>query len=533
MEETEGLDLRRYVGVLIRYWWLILLLPVVSGTYGYWSASQQPEVYRASARILVQQSVAPSLGDLALSSALGSAYAELIRTRPVLSRVEEQLDGLALGSVVATTGGSSQILTIRVDHSSPDSAALVANTVAEVFILHTQEQRLAQIARLQSIAAAQGVTNTGEFTAAQLSALDSLSILEPALVPAGPLSNNRARNTLGFFMLGFGAALLLAFLLEHFRNRVDSPDLVERLFGLTTLGMIAQWSRKEVGPGELVMSARPRSHYAEAFRHLRANIQFVAGPRQANTFVVTSAGPLDGKTTVMTNLSVAIAQEGKRVIAIDCDLRRPFLHRTFRLPNNAGVSNFLSDPTTDLNSIIQPTSVAGLYLIPSGPRPPNPAELLASPRMRVLLNQLQQEADVVIVDSPPLLAVVDAAILGAIVDGTIVVANTQATRQESFRTALQNLEKASAYILGVVLQKVKLRRLGYGSGYGYSYYSYYYYNYEYGVDRDGSGVGPTPLHVAALRWLRKNIRRNRSSRRRSLARRDRERLYTSAPKDEE
>jgi len=334
-------------------------------------------------------------------------------------------------------------------------------------------------------------------------------------------------------MLGFGAALLLAFLLEHFRNRVDSPDLVERLFGLTTLGMIAQWSRKEVGPGELVMSARPRSHYAEAFRHLRANIQFVAGPRQANTFVVTSAGPLDGKTTVMTNLSVAIAQEGKRVIAIDCDLRRPFLHRTFRLPNNAGVSNFLSDPTTDLNSIIQPTSVAGLYLIPSGPRPPNPAELLASPRMRVLLNQLQQEADVVIVDSPPLLAVVDAAILGAIVDGTIVVANTQATRQESFRTALQNLEKASAYILGVVLQKVKLRRLGYGSGYGYSYYSYYYYNYEYGVDRDGSGVGPTPLHVAALRWLRKNIRRNRSSRRRSLARRDRERLYTSAPKDEE
>ena len=532
MEETEGLDLRRYVGVLIRYWWLVLFLPVVAGTYGYWSASRQPEVYRASAKILVQQSATPSLGDLQLSTALASAYAELIRTRPVLSRVEEQIN-VPLGNIATITGGSAQILTVRVEHSSAEASALVANTVAEVFIQHTQEQRLAEIARLQSIAAAQGVTNTGEFTAAQLSALDSLSILEPALAPIAPLSNNAARNGFAFLILGLGAAVLLAFLLEHFRNRVDSPDLVERHFGLTTLGMIAQWSRKEVGPGEMVMNVRPRSHYAEAFRHLRANIQFVAGPRQANTFVVTSAGPLDGKTTVMTNLSVAIAQEGKRVIAIDCDLRRPFLHRSFRLPNNVGVSNFLSDPTTDLHSIIQPTSVAGLYLIPSGPRPPNPAELLASPRMRVLLNQLQQEADTVIVDSPPLLAVVDAAILGALVDGTIVVANTQATRQESFRTALQNLQKANAHVLGVVLQKVKLRRLGYGYGYGYSYYSYYYYNYEYGVDRDGSGVGPRPLHVSALKWLRRTIKRNRSSRRRNLARRDRERLYTSAPKEEE
>ena len=234
----------------------------------------------------------------------------------------------------------------------------------------------------------------------------------------------------------------------------------------------------------LVVWEAPTSGFAEAFRQIRANLQFATAAHPGGLLVVSSAEPGEGKSTILANLAVALAQSGKRVVLVDADLRRPTLHRLLKVEQREpGLSNLLADMDVDFGDVIQRTGVEGVDIIASGPSPPNPAELLGSPRMGQTFDYLRGEYDSVLVDSPPVLAVADASILAAQVDGVLFVLDGSHTRSSSLQAAVDTIRKAEVNITGVIMNKLKRPGLGYGYRYPYYYYYYHsYYRYYYGGD---------------------------------------------------
>ncbi len=212
---------------------------------------------------------------------------------------------------------------------------------------------------------------------------------------------------------------------------------------------------------DLITLRDPRAPAAEAYRTLRTNIQFSSLERTLHTLLVTSSAPDEGKSTTLANLAVTMAQAELRVILVDCDLRRPALHSIFGLPNDAGFTNLLLDAAAPIP--FQATEVEGLRLLTSGPLPPQPADLLGSRRMDAAIERLKAEADIVLFDAPPIIAVTDAAVLATKLDGVLLVAKSGRTRRDRAREAVQLLQKVNARVLGVVLTNAKLEKDGYGS----------------------------------------------------------------------
>jgi capsular exopolysaccharide synthesis family protein len=205
----------------------------------------------------------------------------------------------------------------------------------------------------------------------------------------------------------------------------------------------------------LITVADPRSPVSEAYRTLRTNLDFSSLDKPIKTMLVTSAGPEEGKSTVLANLAVTTAQTGRKVILVDCDLRRPTLHNTFNLKNTVGLTTMIVDDTAMESPPLQDTGVEGLQLVPSGPLPPNPSELLGSRRMEEIIAALLERADVVLFDAPPVVAVTDAAVLATKVDGVLLVINAGGTKRDYARTAKIRLEKVNANLLGAVLNNVR------------------------------------------------------------------------------
>ncbi len=224
-------------------------------------------------------------------------------------------------------------------------------------------------------------------------------------------------------------------------------------------------STRQVDYHGLVLD-HPRSQVAEAYRNLRTNIQFYNVGEPMRRLLVTSAGPDEGKSTTSANLAITFAQANQRVVLIDADLRRPSLHRMFELSNLVGLTDVMVG-SVDLQEVLLPTAQNGLSVLPTGPIPPNPAEMLGSPRMSELLDQLNQLADFIIIDAPPILAVTDAAVLSSLVDGVILVAASGEVKRDMAQQAVSRLEAVKARMLGVVLNGVEDESSG--------YYSYYYY----------------------------------------------------------
>ena len=201
----------------------------------------------------------------------------------------------------------------------------------------------------------------------------------------------------------------------------------------------------------------PRSAIAEAYRTLRANIEFASVDAPIRTILVTSSIPGEGKTVTAANLAAVFAQAGRRVLLVDADLRKPGVHALFDLPNSSGLTTILRNSEANLDAIAHPTEQEGLRVLTTGPLPPNPAELLGSQRMRMVLERLQDAADLVVFDSPPLLAVTDAAVLSSFLDGTLLVIDAKRSRRRAVRPAKDALTRAGANVFGVVLNRVPAR----------------------------------------------------------------------------
>jgi succinoglycan biosynthesis transport protein ExoP len=301
----------------------------------------------------------------------------------------------------------------------------------------------------------------------------TITLLEqarPGLVPIRP-----KRSTVLFqaLMLGLVVGSGLAYLRDFMDQRLASADEIQGRLGLNILGVLPHMSGRETASVRgMKVQLDPMSDVAEAYRTVRTAIYFGAPEGKTKTILVTSPSPGDGKSTTASNVAIAMAQAGRRVLLIDCDFRKPMQHRVFGLEDGAGLSNLLA-LRVRINDAVKSTSTPGLYLLPCGPIPANPSELLSSENFALLLSKLQDKFHHIVIDSPPVMPVADARILGAFCDMTVLVLRAgKSTRRMSVQ-ACDSLLSVGSRILGVVVNDVPRGRGRYGyTSYGYSGYGY-------------------------------------------------------------
>ncbi|MGC4118205.1 MAG: polysaccharide biosynthesis tyrosine autokinase [Myxococcales bacterium] len=305
---------------------------------------------------------------------------------------------------------------------------------------------------------------------------NNVRILDEAEVVRAPVKPNVRRNLGLAGLMGLLVGVGFAFLLEFQDRTVKSHQDIEAL-GLNFLGLLPSipgGDPTHPAKRDLYIQEQPKSTVAECCRTIRTNLMFMSASNPARRLVVTSAGPQEGKTTTLINMGIVIAQGGQRVVLVDSDMRRPRLHKSFGVPNSVGLSSLIVGEST-LDDAIKSTIIPGLFVLPSGPIPPNPAELLHTDSFKKVVEQLSARFDRVMFDSPPVGAVTDSLVLANQLDGTILVTKMLRTDRDMAERATSSLRDANARLLGAVLNDVDIdkRQYGYYLGYYYSYGRYY------------------------------------------------------------
>jgi capsular exopolysaccharide synthesis family protein len=498
----DRLELRWYFSMIRRWLWLIVACTLLGATSAFVVGSRMTPAYRASATLLVQ-APATSTSDynaILTSERLASTYSKMLSGRPVMEaaiarlELKETPDRLA-GRMRVELVRDTQLIRLSVEHTDPTQAALIANTIAEAFIAQIQAlqaaryadslasmqeqitelsalmeetqariddmgtprtaQEEAQLARLETILAgyrstyATHLRNYEQMRLTAAQSTDNVIVVETAVAPKGPVRPRPLVNAALAAVVGAMLAVGVAFLLEYLDDTIKTLDDVSRTLGLGTLGAIGRLAK---GGEELVVAAQPLSPIAEAFRVLCTNIRFSSVDRPLRTLLVTSPGSLEGKSITVANLAVAMVQAGLRVVAVDADLRCPRLHQLFGLDLGEGLIGALLEERTD--GRLQPVLMEGLRILPAGKMLPNPAKWLGSRRMGKVLAELAEQVEVVLIDSPPVLSVADAAVLARGVDGVLLVLEAGHTRREAARRAVESLRQVGANLVGVVLNAV-------------------------------------------------------------------------------
>ncbi len=448
------MQLGDYLAVLRKQWWVIALTTaVVVAIVGVMSFTATP-IYNATASVFVSLPFGNTAGELFQGSTYVQgqmqSYAELAETPAVLQPVIDDLDlGVSAEdlarNITATTSGETVILAITARATEPQRAAAIANATAV---------SLAEVA--QSLAP----KRTNGDAAVQI---DTIEQAQPPQFQSSPdKRRNLAAALLAGLLLGSGLAFARHFLDKRLRS-------VEEVASETDLPVIGEITVDPgAGPSRVVMRDSPGDPVAEGYRRLRVNLQFLEVSQRPLVCVVTSARPGEGKSTTAVNLAFACAHAGDRVLLIDADLRKPAIDKMLGLVQSAGLTTVLSGRST-LADMIQPAGAdTAIDVLTSGQIPPNPAELLGSSEMVRLLEEARAMYDVVLIDSPPLLPVVDAAILAHDASGAIVVARVNHITRDDVPKAKSQLDQAGARALGIVVNAIRRPA---GSAYRYSYSS--------------------------------------------------------------
>jgi len=534
----------RDFALLLRKWvWLIVLLTVLVAGISFVISRRSTPIYQATATLMVNQAAgvtAPGYSDILTSERLARTYANLLTGWQVLAETSKRLgiDPKYLGTVTVTPVRDTQLLDVKVEGPSPTLVVDIANTLPQVFIEQNQAVQLGRVSQSKATLERE-ISNTeadiARTQAALQNALDdvqrsrletslaqyrstysnlvagyqqiklaeaqstaNLVLSEPAVVPVRPIRPRVLFNTLIAAIVGAILGFAVVLLIDYLDDTVKTADDIYRTSGLSTLGAIARL-RDLTADRQLVTWLHSKAPESEAYRTLRTNIQFSSVDKPVHTLLVTSSGPGEGKSTTAANLALVMAQTGQRVILVDTDLRRPVMHRIFGAPNNVGMTTaLLSGDNIILDQYLQATEVNNLSVLTSGPTPPNPSELLGSHRMAALIDRLSEAADIVIFDSPPVLAVTDAAVLGRQVDGVLLVVDAGKTRDQALNQATSELEKTGAHLLGVALNRLDNRSRGY-------YYYYYYYSDESGGQKRHSSSGRGGGFKLRWPWPRKAL----------------------------
>lgn len=522
------MELKFYTRIIWKWLWLIVLAAAVAAVSSYLAIRSVPRMYQTKTTIMVGrfiQDLDPNTTDFYTGQQLAQTYVQLVRREPILQGALDSLGlsdqmnwNLLAGRVSAGLVGGTQLIEIYVSDTIPNRAKVLADAIAQELVKqspsnpNSQQEDRRKFAEEQMLELEEKISQTKEevddlqvemdaaISARQITSLRSqidtlqdkistwqssyaqfllyleggevnyITIVEQAQVPNVPIAPNVTMNVMMAVGVSIVLALGAAFLIEYIDDTVKTPEDVERTVPLTTLGAIVRIMDEEQSQSPI--SARsPRAQVVEAYRALRTNLQFSMVEKPAASLVVTSPNPVEGKSTTIANLAVVMAQSGMSTILVDADLRRPTLHKKFNLPNAGLTTALLAEQGQSIQDFLQETSVENLRVLTSGSIPPNPAELLVSSRMKQLIKTLEAEADILLFDTPPALAVADAAILASQVGGIVLVVDAGRTRRSLLKRAVEALERTGTPILGVVINRLTARTGGY---YYYQYYQQYY-----------------------------------------------------------
>ena len=386
--------------------------------------------------------------DITLNQKLVSTYRQIIKSRLVLEQVIDKLEldynyEKIYDEVGVTAVEDTEIIRITVTDESASEAARRANEIAAVF-----DKEVKQIYNI-----------------------NNLSVIDVALVPNVPSNDHVLRDAVLAILLGFVFSSAVIFVVFYFDDTIRDTDTMENDLGMPVIAKVF----KDNNGLDLIVDKKPNASASESVRTLRTNLQFASIDSELRTLLVTSSLPGEGKSFISANLAISFAQAGKRVLLIDCDLRKGRQHKMFKVSGKNGLSNLLVTDISEYPKYIVQTKIENLFLLPRGVYPPNPSELLNSKKNQHLLALLKQHFDVIILDGAPIVGLSDSLILSSMVDKVLLVTSINHTPKTEVLNTKRDLENVGANIAGLVANNISARKGHYGS--------YYYY---YGYDEDGN-----------------------------------------------
>ena len=467
--------------------WLLIIGIVVGAAAGFGYASLQPKVYAASSSGYVTVGESGTVDVLSGSTAAkerARSYAAIVSSEAVAQKIKQNTPELSLStgqirsSLTATAGDNAALITVSAQASSPKNAQLLANSALQATADYIKEIE-------QNPGNAQALVN-GDSNAAATPPANSNTVrvipLNNASVNPPLVSPNYQQNTLIGAVIGLVVVYTAIFLRRALDQRIRTRDDATKATGASILGVLPV---SEDLNEENIVNGDTDDHIAqESIRQLRTNLRFVNVDTPPRSFIVTSAVPGEGKSTVSLSLARSLADAGSPVILIDADLRRPTVAKKLKLDAKVGLTQVLAGQVEIANAVHQ-LGDSNLFVLPAGRIPPNPSELLGSDKMRQLIKELSEEF-IVVVDVPPLLPVTDASLLSHSVDGVILVGSIGRSHREQMTEASSILKKVNANLFGLVLNRAPRKGLGnsyYGFGYASTYVGYATY-YGYGKDGD-------------------------------------------------
>jgi non-specific protein-tyrosine kinase len=427
----------KYLRLLRRHWLLIAVSVGLAGGVALAITMRQTPQYRASITMFVSAADRTTNSSTAYQASLLSqervkSYANLLKSERIARKLSSTLNGgLSAASLQAKISAEAipetVLLRATVQDESPARAKTVADALGVEFVALVQEL---------------------ERPPGDVRPLVKVTVVDNAQVPTSPVSPQPMLNLMLGLLVGFGVGVGGSLLREDADSSVKSGDDLRHVTGGAVLGTIGYDGAASKRP--LVFHGSAHAPRAEAFRFLRANLQFVDVDEPVRLVVITSALPKEGRSLTTCNLAVALAEAGKRVIVIDADLRKPRVARYLGVDGAAGLTSVLVGHA-GLDDALQQWNATSLFVLPSGPIPPNPGELLGSQHMQKLLDDVRDRADIVLIDTPPLLPVADATVLARNCDGAVMIARHGRTQAHELRSGVERLRAADVRLLGSVL----------------------------------------------------------------------------------
>ncbi|WP_188192425.1 polysaccharide biosynthesis tyrosine autokinase [Nonomuraea sp. SYSU D8015] len=437
------MDLLTCLRLLYRNWLLILISLIIGVISAVWITANTPPKYAAAITLMVKSAKVDALGaHQPISTQQVKSYANLLSSRRLISQIAETENeiGALQQNITAQVIPDTLLLQATITHGDPIRAVRLADALGARLATMVEEMERPTPGSSPSV---------------------TLAVVDPPSVPSGPISPKPLVNVAYGLLIALFIGIGSIFLRDHLDTTIKTSEMLQRLAQSYMLGIIGY--DKDAQRHPLVVHNTRSPLRAEAYRSLCGNLQFIDTDRQPKSLVVTSCLPREGKSSTASNLAIALAQAGRRVILIDGDLRHPRIRDYFGINSEAGLTDVLIGKA-QLGQATQQWGKLDLYVLPSGQIPPNPSELLGSRGMRQVLEELVKSYDMVIIDAPPLLNLTDAATLAGACDGTMLVVRYGKTRQEHVVRAKELLSSVDACVVGAVLNAVPARAIRCGHG---------------------------------------------------------------------
>lgn len=446
----EEIDIKELLLYLKEKVWIIGIALVLSVTTSliYTGAIKKPIYTSSTTYVLISNSNEQGIttSEVTLNEKLIATYKEIIKSRNILEKVIEKLNLEETPSSLAKTisvqqVGTSSMIKITVSNKEPETAKNIAETIGYEFSKEVES----------------------------LYKISNLGLVDKALVPTVAANESNKKEMLLINGGALAASLMIIFMLFYFDNTVKDQEQVEEKLKLPVLGNIPSLSKKE--NKELIVHNDPKSPISEGLRTIRTNLQFSNVDGNMKKIMLTSSMPGEGKSFTSANIATAFAQDGNKVLMIDCDMRKGRLHKIFEISNSKGLSNLLIDDIKkNYKKYIKKTNVENLSILPSGMVPPNPSELLNSEANKKLIELLEKEYDYIIFDCVPINGLPDSLIMANLVDKVLIVCAANTTPTDLIQKTKASLENVEANIAGIIINKTKA---SYNKYYGHYYGKYY------------------------------------------------------------